>query len=131
MKFVSFQSARRQNMKRVSAFRKSRTDVRRLRQVTDATMVKDGDVPEWTPAMFARALARKGLRPVPKKVLLSLRVDADVIDWFKAQGAGYQSRMNALLRAFMEAHEGLEFVGLQRPKITGTRARDRAGIPCT
>jgi uncharacterized protein (DUF4415 family) len=27
-----------------------------------------------------------------------------VIDWFKAQGAGYQSRMNALLRAYMEAH---------------------------
>jgi uncharacterized protein (DUF4415 family) len=45
------------------------------------------------------------LKPVPKKALLSLRVDADVIDWFKAQGAGYQSRMNALLRAFMEAHK--------------------------
>ena len=60
---------------------------------------------EWTPAMFARAVARKGLQPVPKKTLLSLRIDADVIDWFKAQGAGYQSRMNALLRAFMEAHK--------------------------
>jgi uncharacterized protein (DUF4415 family) len=55
--------------------------------------------------MFARAVARKGLKPVPKKTLLSLRIDADVIDWFKAQGAGYQSRMNALLRAFMEAHK--------------------------
>jgi uncharacterized protein (DUF4415 family) len=68
-------------------------------------MVKDGDAPEWTPAMFARAVVRRGLKPVPKKALLSLRVDADVIDWFKAQGAGYQSRMNALLRAFMEAHK--------------------------
>ena len=68
-------------------------------------MVKDGDAPEWTPAMFARAVAREGLKPVPKKSLLSLRIDADVIDWFKAQGAGYQSRMNALLRAFMEAHK--------------------------
>jgi uncharacterized protein (DUF4415 family) len=54
--------------------------------------------------MFARAVARKGLKPVPKKALLSLRIDADVIDWFKAQGAGYQSPMNALLGAFMEAH---------------------------
>jgi uncharacterized protein (DUF4415 family) len=54
---------------------------------------------------FARAVARKGLKPVPKKALLSLRIDSDVIEWFKEQGAGYQSRMNALLRAYMEAHK--------------------------
>ena len=92
-------------MKRASTSRKSRTDLRRVRQLGDSTMVKDGDAPGWTPEMFARAVARKGLKPVPKKTLLSLRVDADVIEWFKAQGAGYQSRMNALLRAFMEAHK--------------------------
>jgi len=55
--------------------------------------------------MFARAVARKALAPIPRKTLLSLRVDSDVIDWFRAQGAGYQSRMNALLRAYMEAHK--------------------------
>ncbi|MGA2777669.1 MAG: BrnA antitoxin family protein [Steroidobacteraceae bacterium] len=92
-------------MKRVTTSRKSRTDLSRVRHLTDAPMVKDGDAPEWTPAMFARAVARKGLKPVAKKTLLSLRIDADVIDWFKAQGAGYQSRMNALLRAYMEAHK--------------------------
>ncbi len=54
--------------------------------------------------MFARAVARKGLKAVPRKELLSLRIDADVIEWFRKQGAGYQSRMNALLRAYMEAH---------------------------
>ncbi|MGA3157790.1 MAG: BrnA antitoxin family protein [Steroidobacteraceae bacterium] len=32
-------------------------------------------------------------------------MDSDVIDWFRAQGRGYQSRMNALLRAYMEAHK--------------------------
>jgi uncharacterized protein (DUF4415 family) len=79
--------------------------MRRVRQLTDANMVKDGDAPEWTPEMFARAVARKGLKPVPRKALLSLRIDADVINWFRAQGAGYQSRMNALLRAYMEAHK--------------------------
>lgn len=67
-------------------------------------MVKDGDAPEWTPAMFARAVVRKGLKPVTRKALLSLRIDSDVVEWFKAQGSGYQSRMNALLRAYMEAH---------------------------
>ena len=68
-------------------------------------MVKDGDAPEWTPAMFARAVVRKGLKPVTKKALLSLRIDSDVVEWFKAQGSGYQSRMNALLRAYMDAHK--------------------------
>lgn len=55
--------------------------------------------------MFARAVARKGLKLVPRKELFSLRIDADVIEWFRSQGAGYQSRMNALLRAYMEAHK--------------------------
>jgi uncharacterized protein (DUF4415 family) len=59
----------------------------------------------WTPQRFARAVARQGLKPVPRKTLLSLRIDSDVIEWFRGQGAGYQSRMNALLRAYMEAHQ--------------------------
>lgn len=37
------------------------------------------------------------------KKLLSLRLDPDVIDWFRAQGPGYQTRMNAVLRAYMRA----------------------------
>lgn len=44
-------------------------------------------------------------RPVvraPKKAI-SLRVDPDVLDWFRKQGKGYQSRMNAVLRSYMEA----------------------------
>lgn len=92
-------------MKRASTSRKSRTDLKKLRRMTDADIVRDGDAPEWTPEMFGRAIARKGLKPVPKKALLSLRVDADVVEWFRAQGAGYQSRMNALLRAYMKAHQ--------------------------
>ena len=71
----------------------------------DTDIVRGGGAPQWTPETFARAVARKGLKSVPKKALLSLRIDADVIEWFKKQGAGYQSRMNALLRAYMEAHE--------------------------
>lgn len=74
------------------------------RSNTSKKSVLDSEVLEWTPAMFARSIVRKGLTPVPPKALLSLRIDADVIEWFKAQGPGYQSRMNALLRAYMEAH---------------------------
>jgi uncharacterized protein (DUF4415 family) len=32
-----------------------------------------------------------------------LRIDADVLEWFKAQGGGYQTRINAVLRAYREA----------------------------
>lgn len=39
--------------------------------------------------------------PVPKDAI-SLRVDRDVLNWFRQQGPRYQSRMNAVLRAYME-----------------------------
>jgi len=41
--------------------------------------------------------------PVPKQPI-SLRVDVDVLGWFKKQGPRYQSRMNAVLRAYMAAN---------------------------
>jgi uncharacterized protein (DUF4415 family) len=41
--------------------------------------------------------------PVPPKISIALRVDSDVLEWFKAQGRGYQTRMNAVLRAFRDA----------------------------
>ena len=102
---VSFLFARPRNMKRVSTSRKSLTKLSRVRKAIDADVVRDANAPGWTPEMFARAVARKGLKAVPKKALLSLRIDSDVIEWFRKQGAGYQSRMNALLRAYMEAHK--------------------------
>jgi uncharacterized protein (DUF4415 family) len=43
--------------------------------------------------------------PQPRKELLTLRLDRKVIDWFKAQGGRYQTRMNAVLRAYVEAHQ--------------------------
>ncbi len=42
--------------------------------------------------------------PGPKQQL-TVRFDADVVEWFKAQGAGYQTRMNAVLRSFVEAQK--------------------------
>ena len=91
-------------MKRATTSRVSRTDLKRLKAIKDADIVRNKDAPAWTPEMFARAVVRRRLKPVPKKSLLSLRIDADVVAWIRAQGSGYQSRMNALLREFMEAH---------------------------
>jgi uncharacterized protein (DUF4415 family) len=41
----------------------------------------------------------------PRKKSVHLRVDADVLAWFRAQGRGYLTRMNAVLRSYMEAHK--------------------------
>jgi uncharacterized protein (DUF4415 family) len=91
-------------MKRVSSSHKSASDLKRLAALKDAQIVVDDDAPAWTPEMFARAVVKRGLDVPPTKTLLSLRVDSDVVEWFRAQGRGYQSRMNALLRAYMDAH---------------------------
>ncbi len=40
----------------------------------------------------------------PGKKQLTIRLDADVLAWLKAQGKGYQSRINAILRMYYEAH---------------------------
>ena len=43
--------------------------------------------------------------PAGSKTSVHLRIDTDVLDWFKAQGRGHLTRMNAVLRAFMEAQQ--------------------------
>ena len=73
--------------------------------------MKDSDIdlsedPELTPAMFAKAIVRKGLKPLTKKQLISLRIDSDVVVWFRSQGRGYQSQINELLRAYMVESKG-------------------------
>ncbi len=42
--------------------------------------------------------------PPPGKTSVHLRVDTDVLEWFKKQGRGHLTRMNAVLRSYMEAH---------------------------
>ncbi|MGH8673969.1 MAG: BrnA antitoxin family protein [Burkholderiales bacterium] len=92
-------------MKRTSISRKSQSNWTRVRSLRDKDIVADRDAPEWNPEMFARAVVKKGLKTPSSKSLLSLRIDSEVLSWFRSQGPGYQSRMNALLRAYMEAHQ--------------------------
>ena len=71
--------------------------------------MKDQDIkltrehPEAEVKHIVRGIVRRGLKAVPAKASVSLRIDADVLQWFKAQGPGYQTRMNAVLRAFKDA----------------------------
>lgn len=55
------------------------------------------DIPELDEEFFRNA---KLIFP-PKKQLISLRLDQDVVDWFKAHGKGYQTLLNAVLRTYM------------------------------
>jgi uncharacterized protein (DUF4415 family) len=63
------------------------------------------DDPKVTAEMFARDVIRKGLKPVPRKSQITLRIDQDVIEFFKSKGRGYQTLINQILRAYMEAHK--------------------------
>jgi uncharacterized protein (DUF4415 family) len=90
-------------MKKSTILENSKPDWKRI----DALKDKDidfSDVPEVPAEMFAQAVVRRGLKPVARKAQLTLRVDSDVLEWYKKQGAGYQTKINALLRAYMEAH---------------------------
>lgn len=74
----------------------------------DALKDKDidlSDIPEVSIEKFAKAIVRKGLKPVPKKTQITLRIDTEVLEWFKSQGKGYQTNINNLLKAYVEASE--------------------------
>jgi uncharacterized protein (DUF4415 family) len=81
---------------------KSKTDWERL-SATPADAKPTTEHPEADVKHIVRGLVRKGLKPLPSKASISLRLDQDVLEWFKAQGAGYQTRINTVLRAFRDA----------------------------
>ena len=69
----------------------------------DAMEDKDidySDIPELGEDFFKNATLRL---PQPK-AQVCIRLDREVLDWFKAQGRGYQTKINAVLKAFKEAH---------------------------
>lgn len=61
---------------------------------------KDPDAKEWTDDMFSRAV--RGPQIAPTKTQLTVRFDPDIVEWFKAQGPGYQTRMNNALRKHID-----------------------------
>ena len=81
--------------------RRGKTDWAAVDALTDeeieAAIRKDPDaVPldfDWSEAVLVIP---------PKKKAISIRVDEDVLDYFKTEGAGYQRRINAVLRSYMQ-----------------------------
>jgi uncharacterized protein (DUF4415 family) len=83
---------------------RGRTDCARINALSDAEIERmaanDKDNPATSKDDWADA--RIGLPPL--KTQVNARFDIDVVEWFKAQGRGYQSRMNAVLRRYLETH---------------------------
>ena len=82
--------------------RRIKSDLEKLRKLTDeeidASIANDPDWEEFKDLDWDKAV----LIIPPKKKPISIRVDEDVLDYFKAEGTGYQRRMNAVLRSYME-----------------------------
>ena len=91
-------------MKKETIMQQSQTDWKAIDTMKDKD-INLSDLAEVAPDKFAQAIIRKGLKPVQKKSQITLRVDTDVLNWFKAQGKGYQTNINALLKAYMEANK--------------------------
>jgi uncharacterized protein (DUF4415 family) len=70
----------------LSAMQESEIDITEMPPITD----------------WSNAVRGPFYRPVKRP--LSLRLDADIIDWFQRQGQGYQTRMNSVLREYVEQH---------------------------
>lgn len=58
------------------------------------------DIPPVNPAMFKKMVIRMPQR----KAAVSIRLDPDVLTWFKNRGRGYQTRINAVLKSYVSAH---------------------------
>ncbi len=63
--------------------------------------IDTADIPPLDPEFFKSA----ELRMPSKKSSITVRLDSDVLEWFRKQGKGYQTRINAVLRTYMEAHK--------------------------
>jgi uncharacterized protein (DUF4415 family) len=81
---------------------KGQTDWKQLDAMTDAQVnaaaetdpdAKPMSDAEWTKAALI----------LPTKISVGMRLDSDVVDWFKKNGSGYQTRINAVLRRYIEA----------------------------
>ena len=102
MKSASSRSENRPPKSQKITSMKSKSNIAKLK--SDKYMpIVTVEHPELDMKYVVSKVVRLGLKPLPPKASISLRVDQDVLEWFKSQGDGYQTRINAVLRAFRDA----------------------------
>ena len=77
-----------------------RVDALKDRDIAKAVKTDPDAAPILNKKWFKQAIVMMPERKVP----ISLRMDREVVEWFKARGKRYQSRMNAVLKAYVQAH---------------------------
>jgi len=92
---------------------KSRTDWAKVDATTREAVERQADADDGPLPEGWESTVEIGI-PGPKRGVY-LRLDPDVIDWFKAHGAGYQTRINNVLRSFVQARRRAELPG-PKPK---------------
>ena len=80
--------------------RRQKANLKRIAEIKDED-IDFSDIPELTDEWFARAVRGRFYKPV--KEIVSIRLDKDVLAFYRGQGAGYQTRINDTLRAAMQA----------------------------
>ena len=76
----------------------SRKRAKQIKSIGDKA-IDFSDISELNEDFFRNAV----LEIPKKKKAISLRIDSDVLEWFKKQGENYQTRINAILKAFMKS----------------------------
>ena len=74
-----------------------KTDWDKLSSMNDSD-IDTSEIPELSDEFFKKSELR-----IPVKKTVTIRLDSDVLEWYKSQGKGYQTRINKLLRSYMEA----------------------------
>jgi uncharacterized protein (DUF4415 family) len=98
-------SAKRIVRRTLKSRHRGKTDWGRVDAMTDRAIenaVKSD--PDAAPILDKEWFRSAKLILPERKVPISLRMDREVVEWFKAHGRRYQSRMNAVLKAYVQAH---------------------------
>ncbi len=102
-RILSAWKAESMRKKRTSTSSKGKTDWRRVEALTDERIRRgieeDPDAHPTDADFWNKA---KLVMPQVKEIM-TIRLDADVLEWFRKQGRGYQTRINAILRSYMRA----------------------------
>ncbi len=83
----------------------SKTDWTRVDNMKDEDIQFDEDSPQTKPEDWVKAIVHTRVKLPQRKTQIALRLDNEVLNWFKQQGSGYQTRINAILKEYKEAHE--------------------------
>ena len=103
----------------------SKTDWKRVNAMSQAEVERLADKAEGPLAADWESSVIVGLPPAKQDI--HIRLDGDILDWFKARGRGYQTRIIAVLRAFVQTRQRVE----RKERKPATRGRVRRAKEAT